>query len=103
MTGKQYKLLEACRAAQKDQIRKQLGGYHPWNTSELILAYYDHCKFFARDIKQDLYSSVVPVLNRLSKDGYITKLHHGSGSCAIYTFPPEEMVKLVDEVEAENA
>ena len=91
-------LVEQCRKVQKNAVINQLNGTRgPYKTKELILAYHDHCPFFAYAMEDCIYAGKTQALNRLAEEGTLIKLHPGPGYYARYTFPKSDMIEIVDE------
>ena len=91
------KIMDACVEAQKEAIANRLDG-KSYNTKEKMLAYFDHVPFYGHAVVQSQYKRLTVVLNRLASKGLLIKLDKGAGSYSKYTFPKEDLEKMIDEV-----
>lgn len=100
MNEKQMSLLRICKAAMRKSIIRSLSGDGVYNTKESLLSYFDHAKFFGKDVESG-YSNTTQAINRLCKIEHtgLIKLHKSAGSWSQYTFSKEIVERMIDDVQ----
>lgn len=100
MEKRQAELLDKCRVAMVNALTAALNGSGPYNNKESLLAYYDHAWFFGYDVVDSGYANTTAAINRLVSmpDAKLIKLHRGAGSWAHYTFEPEVVAGMIDDI-----